>query len=73
LLIKSPQDQLSTEHLHPLPVVFEVAEPVHLPADGLHLIMKSLGDAVGDFLMCHFHLSGRIQFIGRSWIVQRLG
>ena len=41
------QDQLSTEHLHWLPVVFEVAEPVRLPADGLHFVVKAFGNSVG--------------------------
>jgi hypothetical protein len=30
-----------------LAVVFEVAEPVGLPADGLHLVVESLRDPVG--------------------------
>ena len=42
-----PRPSLSTKHLHSLPVVFEVAESVRLPADVLHLVVEAFGDAVG--------------------------
>ncbi len=44
---RSQSHKLSTEHLHPLPVVFEVAEPIRLPGDRFHLVVKAFGNAVG--------------------------
>src|SRR5579871_2058590 len=42
-----PRASLSTKHLHSLPVVFEVAESVRLPADGFHFVVKAFCDSVG--------------------------
>jgi len=42
---RSQEDQLSTKHPHSLPVVFEVADSVRLPADRFHLVGKAFGDS----------------------------
>ena len=40
------QEQLTTQHLHSLAVVFEIAETVRLPGDGLHLVVETFGDPI---------------------------
>src|SRR5579883_2307222 len=41
------QEQLTTQHLHTLTVVFEVAEAERLSAYGLHFVVESFGDPIG--------------------------